>query len=80
MFIGIGLPRHPSVAARRVATDRPSLAAPASVAPPPPAPPETGSACGWFDSSWELRQGLRVIEHMDFDRLPAEVPLAWLLQ
>ncbi len=42
-------------------------------------PQEPGSACGWFDSSWELRRGLQVIEHTGFERLPPEVPLAWLL-
>lgn len=28
----------------------------------PPAEPEI-RACGWFDSSWELQQGLEVTEH-----------------
>lgn len=37
------------------------------------------SGCGWFDSSWELRRGLKVIEHVDFANLPPEVPLQWLL-
>jgi hypothetical protein len=36
-------------------------------------------ACGWFDSSHELRQGLWVQEHSAADSLPAELPLAdWL--
>ena len=52
---------------------------PAAAASLPPELPEPGSTCGWFDSSWELRQGLKVIEHTDFERLPPEVPLAWLL-
>ena len=42
--------------------------------------PDPGSGCGWFDSSWELRHGLKVTEHQDFERLPPEVPLEWLLQ
>lgn len=29
---------------------------------PQPVEPEV-RACGWFDSSWELRQGLDVTEH-----------------
>ena len=37
-------------------------------------------SCGWFDSSWELAQGLKVQEHTAFERLPPEVPLEWLLQ
>lgn len=41
---------------------------------------EPGAGCGWFDSSWELRQGLKVVEYMDSDPLPAGVPLDWLLQ
>ena len=38
------------------------------------------SGCGWFDSSWDLRRGLKVIEHMACEPLPAEVPADWLLQ
>ena len=41
---------------------------------------ETHRGCGWFDSSWELQQGLRVVEHDTLQRLPPEVPLEWLLQ
>lgn len=44
------------------------------------AKPDRRSGCGWFDSSWELSQGLLVEEHTGFERLPAEVPLEWLLQ
>jgi hypothetical protein len=36
--------------------------------------------CGWFDSSFELSQGLRVTEHASFERVQFDVPLAWLLQ
>lgn len=41
---------------------------------------EQAAACGWFDSSWELRQGLAVTEHGDFERVQFDVPLSWLLQ
>lgn len=41
---------------------------------------EPGSSCGWFDSSWDLRRGLMVIEHMESDPLPADVPSDWLLR
>ncbi len=46
----------------------------------PVAEPDPHSGCGWFESSWELSQGLQVEEHTGFERLPAEVPLEWLLQ
>ena len=37
------------------------------------------SACGWFDSSHDLQQGLRVQEHLGTDGLLHELPLgAWL--
>jgi hypothetical protein len=40
---------------------------------------DDAKACGWFDSSHELRQGLWVQEHAAGDSLPAELPLAdWL--
>lgn len=45
-------------------------AAPADVARPAPLPdaaPLTGPVCGWFDSSWDLQQGLRVSEWPDSD-------------
>lgn len=58
---------------------RVAVAAPAADAPAPVVPEEPGATCGWFDSSWELRRGLQVIEHTGFERLPPEVPLAWLL-
>lgn len=35
--------------------------------------------CGWFESSRELVQGARVIEHSDFTALSFDVPLAWQL-
>ena len=36
-------------------------------------------ACGWFDSSHDLQQGLRVQEHLGTDGLAHELPLgAWL--
>lgn len=36
-------------------------------------------ACGWFDSSHDLQQGLRVEEHLSPDSLVHELPLgAWL--
>ena len=36
-------------------------------------------ACGWFDSSHDLQQGLRVQEHLSTDGLAHELPLgAWL--
>lgn len=45
---------------------------------------ETGDAghvpCGWFDSSQDLLEGLRVVVHDEPDALAALVPLAWWLQ
>ena len=35
--------------------------------------------CGWFESSRELVQGIKVIEHQGFEALSFEVPLAWQL-
>lgn len=36
-------------------------------------------ACGWFDSSHELHQGLVVLEHSAADGLGAELPITvWL--
>ena len=36
-------------------------------------------ACGWFDSSHDLQQGLCVQEHVSADSLARELPLgAWL--
>lgn len=35
--------------------------------------------CGWFESSRELVQGIKVIEHQGFDGLSFEVPLSWQL-
>lgn len=52
---------------------------------PAPAPavelPEPAArGCGsWFESSRELLQGMRVIEHAGFEALAPEVPLAWQL-
>jgi hypothetical protein len=40
---------------------------------------EPPRGCGWFDSSLDLQQGLRVVEHGGFDGLAADLPLAWLL-
>ncbi len=40
---------------------------------------DTPRGCAWFDSSWDLRQGLRVVEH-DLHGVRQHVPLAWLLQ
>ena len=40
---------------------------------------EAPRACGWFDSSYDLQQGLRVQEHLSADSLVRELPLgAWL--
>ena len=40
---------------------------------------EPPSACGWFDSSHDLRAGLQVREHAANDAVLAELPLAmWL--
>ena len=62
-----------------------ALAAPAAPAAQPRAiadldGAESHRSCGWFDSSWDLQQGLRVVEHDTLERLPPEVPLEWLLQ
>lgn len=35
--------------------------------------------CGWFESSRELVQGIKVIEHQGFDALSFDVPLSWQL-
>ena len=35
--------------------------------------------CGWFESSRELVQGIKVIEHQGFEALSFEVPLSWQL-
>ena len=40
---------------------------------------EAPRGCGWFDSSHDLQQGLRVQEHLSADTLARELPLgAWL--
>ena len=40
---------------------------------------ENTLACGWFDSSHELHQGLVVLEHSAADGLGAELPVTvWL--
>ena len=71
----------------------PAVAAADSVAAAACAPsaPSTASAaqgvrdevpprgCGWYDSSFELQQGLRVEEHLDAGTLASQLPLhAWL--
>ena len=68
-----------------------SICRPTAPAAPPATSPQTRAvvgldgvkthrSCGWFDSSWELQQGLRVVVHDTLERLPPEVPLEWLLQ
>ena len=43
-------------------------------------PPAGPAACGWFDSSHELQQGLQVLEHDNADTVARELPLRdWLL-
>ena len=67
---------------RRLCRRRTGLPAPQAasemadaVAPDDDAP----RACGWFDSSHDLQQGLRVQEHLSADSLVRELPLgAWL--
>lgn len=57
-------------------------ARPAALPVPPSGLPEADrpQGCGWFESSHELHQGMRVIEHAGFDALPpGAVPLAWQL-
>lgn len=57
---------------------------PAAEAPPPPpsVDDDRPRGCGWFDSSLDLQQGLRVEEHTglpDSDPALADLPLAaWL--
>jgi hypothetical protein len=46
--------------------------------PTPPAEPR-GTGCGWFDSSHELRHGLRVDEELPPDAVARLVPLSWWL-
>lgn len=63
-----GCPPGPSAAAGR--PDAPQ---------PAPAQPEPPGACGWFDSSHALQQGLCVTEHASADAVSADLPLAdWL--
>jgi hypothetical protein len=50
-----------------------ALATSAAAAAAGPAEPGDVRACGWFDSSWELRQGLAVNEWPE-----AELPVAAL--
>jgi hypothetical protein len=51
---------------------------------PPAAEPDAGAteppaACGWFDSSHELRAGLVIVEHANADAVAAQLPLEdWL--
>ena len=44
----------------------------------PPAEPRC-PGCGWFDSSHELRSGLRVEEELPPDAVARLVPLSWWL-
>lgn len=37
---------------------------------------DTPAGCGWFDSSWNLRQGLQITE---IDTNDATLPLGWWL-
>jgi hypothetical protein len=40
---------------------------------------EAAAGCGWFDSSYDLGQGLQVTEHEGFEWLDESLPLsAWL--
>ncbi len=75
------------VAPRLVPAMRRSAAlVPDRLYPPEAEPVETGSeappaACGWFDSSHELREGLSVREIDDLAAVLSELPLAlWLQQ
>jgi hypothetical protein len=64
-----------SVAAAASAPSSPSTAA-AAQSVRDEAPPR---GCGWYDSSFELQQGLRVEEHLDAGTLASQLPLhAWL--
>ena len=66
------------LATRAVRSRQPVAAPPAAVNDGDGVEPR--GACGWYDSSWALGQGLRVVEHTGFEHLPPEVPLEWLLQ
>ncbi|MBI5255891.1 MAG: hypothetical protein HY855_05285 [Burkholderiales bacterium] len=48
--------------------------------PPPATERKTEPPRGcWLESSRELQQGMRVIEHTGFEQIGCEVPLAWQL-
>ncbi len=60
----------------RPATTPPAVR-PQSCEEAPPDDPQW--ACGWFDSSHDLQQGLVVREHASVDTLTGELPLTqWL--
>lgn len=62
--------RGPALPATQTASEMADGVAPDDDAP---------RACGWFDSSHDLQQGLRVQEHLSADSLVRELPLgAWL--
>jgi hypothetical protein len=67
---------------RRLITGWRASRAPAELACAQEGTPEEQDApraCGWFDSSHDLQQGLRVQEHLSAESLVRELPLgAWL--
>ena len=42
-----------------------------------PQPEPDVAGCGWFDSSHELNQGLRVTEHAQIGSIVNDLPLGW---
>ena len=72
---------RPLAGERKRRLSRAEAALAASLRSPAPAAevrPEAG-ACGWFDSSHALHQGLRVTEHDSPQTVANEVPLGWWL-
>lgn len=75
------LPRFHQPATRRAREWRPQAAGtpPADGADRDADADDVPRGCGWFDSSHELRRGLRVHEDLSVEALARELPLAnWL--
>jgi len=74
-------PRRP---ATRRAIASPLALVPLDAAPTVPttdgAPPDPARACGWLESSLDLRDGLQVQEHDSPDALHAWLPWHWWLR
>lgn len=68
-----------AVLARRFARPLPPVPAAAAANDTGGGDDDRPAACGWFDSSHELRAGLVVVEHASADAVAAQMPLDdWL--